>query len=373
MTSVVLIDAGRSAVIPDDPDLPETPTRLTEDVIAALLRRTSLDSSEVGELYLADPRCLPAGCATGAAGWSVDPPPLGLTTTVNATSSLSVAQAVRAIERNPEVVAVVAGCDFGTGWTGAATASSRQQQTAQLVAAWWDIAPEEMAGWARGSYSRSAECSAAGDFADEIVATTGDYVADRFRKPDVGDAFSGGVPEYGFDGACRAHPARGASAILLASEPKATALGLEFRARLHATGVIHAGAEFGIAPLGSESFGELLAPCGLTVGCLDQLEVPEQFAVTPVAWMKETGISEYLVNPRGGDLAFGHLPRSGHLRSLVTMLNSLEATGGLAGALVSSDVHRSTAFVLTLADSIAPKGWQDISPAVPAPVKKEKK
>ncbi|MBY8861355.1 hypothetical protein K7711_33105 [Nocardia sp. CA2R105] len=384
MTSVVLIDAGRSAVIPDDPDLPETPTGLTADVIAALLRRTGLDRSDVTELFLADPRCLSTGCAVGRAGWRFDLPPLGLPTTVSASGSLSVAQAMRAVEQNPDVVAVVAACDFGVGaarYGGDLALPHQQIRMAHFVAAWWDVAPEETAGWARESYSRSAECSAAGDFAGEIVCTAGDHLVDRFVEPEASDAFNGGTGsaavERGHIGdgpVLRAHAARGASAIILTSEPKAIELGLEFRARLHTTAVRCDRTDFGIAPLGCAALDELLAPCGITVGGLDQLEVPEQYAVTPLAWIRETGISEYLVNPRGGDLSFGHLPRSGQLRSLVTMVHSLEVTGGLAGALVSCDADRTTALVLTLADSITPKGWKDtaVSPATPATVKKEK-
>lgn len=360
MTSVVLIDAGRSAVIPDDPDLPETPLRLTEDVIAALLRRTGLDRSEIGELFLADPRCLSTRCSSGPAGWSFDPPPLGLTTTVSASSSRSVARAVRAIEKNPELVAAIAATDFDSGsWDGGSVVEvQRRQHMAQVVAARWDIGPDEMADWARSSYTRSAECSAAGDFASEIVSTSPGYLDDCFRKPDAIDSFSSGTregatPERGFldeEAIVTARPSRGASAIILAGEAKAIGLGLRFRARVQVTRPAHASTEFGIAPLGTHALNELLAPCGFDVDGLDQLEVPEQCAVTPLAWIKETGISEYLVNPRGGDLAFGHLPRSGHLRSLVTMVNSLEDTGGRAGALVAADAYRTTAVVLGLAD-----------------------
>ncbi|MCC3312374.1 hypothetical protein [Nocardia africana] len=383
MTSVVLIDAGRSAVIPDDPDLPETPTGLTEDVIAALLRRTCLDRSEIAELFLSDPRCLSTGCTADQVGWVFDTPPLGLRTTVGTTSATSLAQAVRAIERDPEVVAVVAAADFGTGsWNGDGGAElQRRRHTARVVAAWWEITPDEMADWARSSYTRAAECAAAGDFAAEIVSTTPGYVDDCFRKPDAIDSFSGRAREgagkaHGFvdeEAIITARCARGASAIILTSEANAVGLGLRFRARVRITPPVPASTEFGIAPLGTRAMNELLAPCGFDADGLDQLEVPEQCAVTPPAWIKETGISEYLVNPRGGDLAFGHLPRSGQLRSLVTMLNSLEDTGGRAGALVAADAHRTTAVLLTLADSIAPKGWKDtVSPAPPATVKKEK-
>ncbi|MEV6060964.1 hypothetical protein ACIGO9_19030 [Nocardia asteroides] len=352
MTSVVLIDAGRSAVVPDDPALPETPTVLAEDVIQALLRRTCLHRRELTELFLADPRCLSTGDA-GRTGWIFEPPPLGLRTTVGMSSAVSMAQAVRRIEQNPDVIAVVAATDFGTAAAfpgDTAAALHRQRHLARVVAAWWDVAPAEMSGWALASSSRSAECSAAGDFAAEIVGTAGTRLADRFP---TADGASEPVPVDDDDGAAvTAHWARGASAVILTSEANAIKLGLRYRARLYATCADRARAEFGIAPLSSRTVDQLLAPCGFDIGALDQLEVPELYAVTPVAWIKETGISEYLVNPRGGDLAFGHLPRSGHLRSLVTMVNSLEATGGWAGALVAADTHRAAAFVLTVADSI---------------------
>ncbi|MET9214709.1 MULTISPECIES: acetyl-CoA C-acetyltransferase [unclassified Nocardia] len=363
MTGVVLVDAGRSGVVPDLPDLPETPGRLTEDVIEALLRRTCLQRSELTRLFLADPRCLSTGSPVGEAGWIFEPPPLGLRTTVSMSSAVSMTQAVRAIEQDPDVIAVVAATDFGTGTSyhgDSAAAVHRQQHMARVVAAWWDLVPDELADWARSSCTRSAECSAAGDFAGEIVATTGSYGTDRFRAPESADGDGADrTPKRRLvdDGAAfTAHPARGASAIILAGEANAIRLGLRIRARLSAVCATRARAEFGIAPLSARALDELLAPSGFGLGALDQLEVPEQYAVTPVAWIKETGISEYLVNPRGGDLAFGHLPRSGHLRSLVTMANSLEATGGWAGALVASEIHRTTAFVLATTDSTTSRG-----------------
>ena len=349
MTSVVLIDAGRSAVIPDDPDLPETPPSLTEDLISALLRRTSLGRAELSELFLADPRCLPTGCAAAEDGWDFAAPPLGLKTTVSMKSPQSMARAVREIEKKPEVVAVVAAADFGTPDGDSAAELRRKREAAGAVAARSNIGAAEMADWARASYTRSAECSAAGDFTAEIVATAPGYLADCFRKPAALDSFTSGALADE-ETVVAAHPARGASAVLLTSELNAIELGLRFRARVQ---TVRTAAGAGFAPLDPRAADDLLAPCGAGVGCLDQLEVPEACAVTPLAWIKATGISEYLVNPRGGELAFGRLPRSGPLRSLVTMLHSLEATGGRVGALLASDARGTAAIVLTVADPIA--------------------
>ncbi|GHE79467.1 acetyl-CoA acetyltransferase [Amycolatopsis deserti] len=353
MTSAVLLDAGRSAIVPDDPGLPETPVGLTEDLIRAMLSRTRLRPAELTDLFLADPRCLSTGCSAGEAGWVFEPPPFGLSTTVCASSSTAVQQAIRTIERQPEVVAVVAAIDFGAVPAGPGESAAellRHQRAARMVAARWDVAPDELGRWARWSAKRAAECSAAGDFAAEILCTSRGYLADRFPDPAPGDAFSGGSGRGAAavldDGpAVPACPSRGASAMILASEANAVELGLRPRAWLRATGTVRGHTCCGVAPPAG-AVDELLAPCGLDVHELDQLEVPEKFAVTPIAWIKETGISPYLVNPRGGELAFGHLPRSGHLRSLVTMLNSLEATGGRAGAVVAAERDATTGVVV---------------------------
>ena len=358
MTNVVLVDAGRSPVIPDDPDQPGAPAGLAQEVIGALLRRTRLRRPELTELFLADPRCLPTGCAAGEAGWTFDPPPLGLTTAVHAGSSLSLARAVRTVEERPDVVVAVAAADSGTGCSpdgGHAAALRTQRRTARAVAAGWDVTPDETTGWARSSYSRADECSVSGDFAAEIVSTTRGHLTDHLHKPDVGDSFSSRAeaawaPGHGLDedrSSLPARPALSASALLLTSEPNAGRLGLRPRARLRLTGANCSDTGCGIAPPRAQAVDEILGP-GLGVRDLDHLEVPERFAVTPVAWVKETGLSQDVVNPRGGELAFGHLPWSGHLRALVTMLNSLEATGGRTGGLVAAEARRTTAFVLTL-------------------------
>ncbi|MGW5149596.1 hypothetical protein [Rhodococcus koreensis] len=331
MTDVVLIDAGRSAVVPDDPDLPETPAAVAAEVISTLLRRAGVEQSDVTDLFLADPRFLTTGADSNPDGWVFERPPLHLPTTVSSRSALSVVQAVRAVRNNPDTVAVVAATDFGSSGD---AELERQQARVRAVAAEWDVASTEMTSWARSSYERSTECSDGGDFADEIVSATAGYAADDFQA----------LPP---DDRAVSHQSRGVSAMLLMSERNAAGHGLGFRARLHAACTDRTPARGGVGPFGARLVDQLLGPVRIGIRELDQLEVPEQFPVTPLAWIKATGISRDLVNPRGGDLGFGHLFRSGHLRSLVTMVNSLEATGGRAGALLASDLQRAAAFVLT--------------------------
>lgn len=358
MTRVVLVDAGRSAVRPaaGADGVSVAPVALAGEVINGLLRRTALERSELSHLYLADPRCVSTGSELASSGWAFDQPPLGLPTTVGMTSAVCLVRAIRAIERDPELVAVVAGTDPGTESTYPRRSAGleRAEQTALQVAERWGIPEEAIAAWAHASRQRAAECSAAGDFAAEIVTTSAGYATDGIAEHRLAASASQGHERTG--GAVgtllnapvlTATPASGASAVILTSEAKALRLGLRFRAHLQSTGVTHESTGFGIAPPTAHAVRQLLGPCRLQVARLDQVEVGERYAVTPVAWLEETGISPYFVNPRGADIGLGHLPRSGHLRALVTMLHSLEATGGRAGAVVASGDTRSTAFVLS--------------------------
>ncbi|NMO03535.1 hypothetical protein HH308_20165 [Gordonia sp. TBRC 11910] len=329
---VVLVDAGRSAVVPDGAESTQAPSQILEGVIGALLDRSGIRLDDVDELFLADPRFLPTESAVAEEGWQFARPPFGLRTRVDATSAASLERAINAVRGDPDLVVVVAACDVGAAETGCADERWLGRAVRAAAAARWDVCADDMRGWIQSSYARSSECSRAGDFVREIVSTSPGYLADRFRSK----------------GTVVALPACGASAVVLTSPRRAGELGVRYRAGLHTACCAPTTTGPGIEPLDPQAFDDLLAPCGVDAAHLDQLEVPEYDAVTPLAWIKATGISRYLVNPRGGDLGFGRLLRSGPLRSLVSMVNSLEATGGRAGALLATDACRTVAVVLTV-------------------------
>ncbi len=340
-TEVVLVDACRSAVIPDRPGVPETPSQILEGVIGALLDRSGVDVSTVGELFLADPRYLPTDSphagSLADSGWRFEKPPFGLHTQVSATSAVSLEQALKAVEAQPDLVAVVAASDFGSGALGHGDFDDHPPARAAAAPNRWHVDVDDVLSWTHTSYARSLECSRAGDFTREIVATAPGYLSDVFR--------CGRSPEP--------TPARGSSAVIVTSRARALELGLPWRASLRT--VCSARGGDAVAPLDTKTFDALLAPCGVDAAHLDQLELPEDDPATPLAWIKSTGISEYLVNPRGGELGFGRLVRSGPLRSLVSMVGALEATGGRAGALLATDVGRTVAVVVTVGEnSLAP-------------------
>jgi acetyl-CoA C-acetyltransferase len=118
----------------------------------------------------------------------------------------------------------------------------------------------------------------------------------------------------------------GAAALVLASEETAKAQNLPIRARIlgHAS---HAQAPglFTTAPVPAAQ--KLLAQIGWQVEDVDLWEVNEAFAVVPMAFMHEMGLSRDIVNVNGGACALGHPIGASGARIMVTLLNALEKRG----------------------------------------------
>ncbi|WP_439110896.1 thiolase family protein [Lentibacter sp.] len=118
----------------------------------------------------------------------------------------------------------------------------------------------------------------------------------------------------------------GAAALVLASEEAAKAQGLTVRAEIigHAS---HAQAPgwFATAPIPAAQ--KLLKNIGWSVEDVDLWEVNEAFAVVPMAFMHEMGISRDKINVNGGACALGHPIGASGTRIIVTLLNALEKRG----------------------------------------------
>ena len=118
----------------------------------------------------------------------------------------------------------------------------------------------------------------------------------------------------------------GAAALVLASRTATEARGLNIRARIlgHAS---HAQAPglFTTAPVPAAQ--KLLKTIGWSVEDVDLWEVNEAFAVVPMAFMHEMGLSRDKVNVNGGACALGHPIGASGARIMVTLLNALEKRG----------------------------------------------
>ncbi len=118
----------------------------------------------------------------------------------------------------------------------------------------------------------------------------------------------------------------GAAALVLTSAEASAARGLTVRARIpgHAS---HAQAPglFTTAPVPAAQ--KLLERIGWSKKDVDLWEINEAFAVVPMAFMREMGLSRDIVNVNGGACALGHPIGASGARIIVTLLNALEKRG----------------------------------------------
>jgi len=196
---------------------------------------------------------------------------------------------------------------------------------------------EKQDEYALASLSRAVAAQSSGAFDDEIApveikSRKGAVVVANDEQP--GNARPEKIPQlkpaFRDGGTVTAANASsisdGAAALILASETAAAAQGLQVRARIlgHATHAQDPGL-FTTAPIPAAQ--KLLERIGWTKEDVDLWEVNEAFAVVPMAFMHEMGLSHDIVNVNGGACALGHPVGASGTRIIVTLLNALEKRG----------------------------------------------
>ena len=191
--------------------------------------------------------------------------------------------------------------------------------------------------YALKSLANALEAQESGAFDGEIASVTvtsrkGSVVTDTDEQPKSArpEKIPALKPAFRKDGTVTAANASsisdGAAALMLASSEAAKAQGLNIRARIlgHAS---HAQAPgwFTTAPVPAAL--NLLKNIGWQVEDVDLWEVNEAFAVVPMAFMHEMGISRDKMNVNGGACALGHPIGASGARIMVTLLNALEKRG----------------------------------------------
>ena len=217
-------------------------------------------------------------------------------------------------------------------------------QTAENVAAKWQITREAQDTFAVASQNKAEAAQTSGRFADEIVPVTvkqrkGETVvdADEFIRHGVTlDALSGLRPAFAKDGSVTAGNASGindgAAAVVLMSGAKAAAGKHPVLAR------IVSWAQAGVDPsiMGSgpiPASRSALEKAGWSVGDLDLIEANEAFAAQALAVNQDLGWDTDKVNVNGGAIAIGHPIGASGARVLVTLLHEMQkrdAKKGLA-------------------------------------------
>jgi len=115
----------------------------------------------------------------------------------------------------------------------------------------------------------------------------------------------------------------GGAALILSSKGYCEKMGLPIRARILAhSSYAQAPGLFTTAPI--YAVQKLMKALSWTADMVDLWEVNEAFAVVPMAFMHELGISRNKMNVHGGACAIGHPIGASGARIMVTLLNALE-------------------------------------------------
>ena len=215
-------------------------------------------------------------------------------------------------------------------------------QTADNVAADFNISRADQDAFAVRSQQRWGAAHAAGRFADELVPVV---IPQKKGDPKVVDTDEHPRPETTLEQLAKLKGVNGpelsvtagnasgvndgACALLLASEAAAGKYGLKPLARV--VGMATAGVAprimgFGPAP----AVRKVLAQTGLTLDQMDVVELNEAFAAQALAVLRDLGLGDDAahVNPNGGAIALGHPLGMSGARLVTTAAYELKRRGG---------------------------------------------
>ena len=207
-------------------------------------------------------------------------------------------------------------------------------ETGENVAERWAVSREDQDAFALRSQQRWAAAAAAGRFDDELVAV-GELDRDEHPRPDTSaEKLASLKPVFRGGGTVTAGNSSGlndgAAAVVVASEEKARALGIEPIGSFVGSAV--AGVDprvMGIGPI--PAVRKLLARTGVVVEQIDLVELNEAFASQSLAVVRELGLDDEKVNVNGGAIAIGHPLGMSGARLTVTLLHELRRRGGRYG------------------------------------------
>jgi acetyl-CoA C-acetyltransferase len=230
-------------------------------------------------------------------------------------------------------------------------------ETAEVVAAHYQIGREEQDEFALGSQIRAAAAIQAGRFDQEIVPVTlqnkkGAQIFDRdehpFREAAI-DKLAKLAPVFSKTGSVTAGNSSGitdgAAAVVVASEGFVRENNLKPLARIvAATSVGTDPAMMGMGPVGA--LRKMEQRHGLKVSDFDLVEINEAFAAQVLACDRELGFDRARLNVNGGAIALGHPIGASGTRITVTLLHEMlrrKARRGVATLCVSGGMGMALA------------------------------
>ncbi len=371
MTDVVIVSAARTPVGSFNGALSSLPAHeLGKVAIKAALDRAGVPAADVSEVILG--QVLQAGAGQGPArqasinaGLPVETPAWSLNQLCGS-GLRAVALAAQQIQDGASIV-VAGGQESMSQSPHAAQLRSGQKmgdmnfvdtmikdglwdafhgyhmgQTAENIAARWQITREDQDTFAVASQNRAEAAQKAGKFADEIAPVTikgrkGDTVVDQdeyIRHGATLDSVSGLRPAFNKEGSVTAANASGlndgAAALVLMSAEEAKKRGLKPMARIASWA--NAGVDpeiMGTGPIPASR--KALEKAGWKVSDLDLVESNEAFAAQSLCVVRELGLDPAKVNVNGGAIAIGHPIGASGARILTTLLHEMKRSGAQKG------------------------------------------
>ncbi|HEU5065986.1 MAG TPA: thiolase family protein [Gaiellaceae bacterium] len=207
-------------------------------------------------------------------------------------------------------------------------------ETGENVAERYGVSREEQDEFGLRSHRRWTDADDKGRFDDELVPV-GDVARDEHPRPDTSlEKLATLKPAFREGGTVTAGNSSGindgAAALVIASEERAEALGVEPLGGFVGSAV--AGVDprvMGIGPV--PAVRRLLARAGIEVSALDLVELNEAFASQSLVVIRELGLDPEKVNVNGGAIALGHPLGMSGARLVVTLLHELRRRGGRYG------------------------------------------
>lgn len=372
-TEVVIVGAARTPVGAFNGSLSSLPAHeLGRVAISAAIERAGIEKSEVSEVVMgqilqagqgqnpARQASVNAGIPVEVPAWSVNQlcgsglraVALGYQAIVNGDSEIVVAGGQESMSQAQHSAYLRMGQKMGTLdfvdtmikdglWD--AFNGYHMGQTAENVAARWQLTRDEQDAFAVASQNKAEAAQKAGKFKDEIAAVTikgrkGDTVIDmdEYIKSGVTlDGISGLKPAFQKDGgtvtAANASGINdGAAAVVLMGADRAAKEGRKILGRI--VSWAHAGVDpavMGTGPIPASRAA--LKRAGWTVDDLDLVEANEAFAAQALAVNKDLGWNPDIVNVNGGAIAIGHPIGASGARVFVTLLHEMEKRNAKKG------------------------------------------
>jgi acetyl-CoA acyltransferase len=362
MPDALIVDAVRSPIGRKNGTLSSIRgDELAAQVLNALLERNGVDPGEVEDVQL--------GCVTqiGEQGWNIGrmvPLVAGWPETVPGTTVDR--QCGSSMQTNFNAAAAIWSGQLDLVVSGGVEMMSRvpmgsnggdlsdklferwqivpQGLSAEAIAEEWGLSREELDEVSFESHRRALAAIDEGRFENEIVpvevqnphAGTLFAVDETPRRDTSLEALAALSPAFLPEGVVTAGNSSqicdGAAGVLVTSEAKASALGLELRARFVSFGLA------GVDPYrmlhgNPQACERALAKAGIGWDDVAVIEVNEAFASVVLQFVRDCGLEDRMddVNPNGGGISLGHPLGATGARITATLVNELERRGARYG------------------------------------------